>query len=394
MTGPRVLLAAALLALVLAACGGSARPGPDRAAAASAPKAGGDLSRCAGVANGERLDCYAHELAAIVGEAKDPSAAVDGIVAAAYQDRGFLLANCHGLMHTVAREYAASHHVTLANLMDYLPQSNDPACAAGYAHGLVTGIAPEIERAGGAKAAAVCAAAGTRVQRYSCTHGFGHAFMRLNDDKLKPALEMCHALGAGAAPDCAQGAYHDYWFALKGLDSAPTPAKPISDPRALCATQPREFVRPCWYRAFIESVTPVKPVASAADIDALCAGLTGLQRQGCVTGAAMTGPADPRAQLAICTTVSAADMQSCIRATKVSNMLGLDPRIYPILIGDCEHFPAAQQPGCYRWLGKALAVMTDGAFGKTGCPVIPQPAARKECLQGVSEMNGALVTYS
>ena len=50
--------------------------------------------------------------------------------------------------------------------------------------------------------------------------------------------------------------------------------------------------------------------------------------------------------------------------------------------------------GCYRWLGKALAVMTDGAFGKTGCPVIPQPAARKACLQGVSEMNGALVTYS
>ena len=125
-------------------------------------------------------------------------------------------------MHTVGREYVARHHVSIAKLMDYLPRSNDPACAAGYAHGLVTGIAPQIEAAGGAKAAVICKTATTRMQRYSCVHGFGHAFMRLNGDEIQPALELCSQLGAASAPDCAQGAFHDYWFAAKGLDDAPS----------------------------------------------------------------------------------------------------------------------------------------------------------------------------
>jgi hypothetical protein len=378
----RPLLLGLLLAVaaLFGGCGGGAV-----APRAAAPA--GDLSTC-----GTTASCYSRELAAIVDGAKDPSAAVDGIVAAAYQQQGYLLANCHGLMHTVAREYVARHHLTLAKLMDYLPRSNDPACAAGYAHGLVTGVAPQIEQAGGAKAAVVCKNAASRMQRYSCVHGFGHAFMRLNDDELKPALELCHELGPASAPDCAQGAYHDYWFAAKGLDDAPS--QPAVAPRELCASQPREFVRPCWYRAFIESKDPVTPVASPADIDVLCDGLNGLQRQGCVTGAIMTGPADPREELAICTGVRPADALSCIRGTKVTNMLTYDPKIYPILIADCEHFAGAVATGCNRWLGKALGVLTDGAFAKTGCPLLATPAARRACGEGVKAMEGALVTFS
>ena len=68
--------------------------------------------------------------------------------------------------------------------MDSLPRTNDPGCSAGYAHGLVTAVAPEIERAGPKVANRLCAESETRYQRYSCTHGFGHAFMRLNNDKL------------------------------------------------------------------------------------------------------------------------------------------------------------------------------------------------------------------
>jgi hypothetical protein len=256
----------------------------------------------------------------------------------------------------------------------------------------VTGVAPQIEAAGGAKAAVVCDSSSSRMQRYSCIHGFGHAFMRLNGDELKPALALCSQLGAASAPDCAQGAYHDYWFAAKGLDDAPS--QPALSPRELCASQPREFVRPCWYRAFIESREPVPPVASPADIDALCVGLSGLQRQGCVTGAIMKGPADPREELAICTGVRAADALSCIRGTKVTNMLAYDPKIYPILIGDCEHFAGAVAAGCNRWLGKALGVLTDGAFAKSGCPLLATAAARRACGEGVREMDGALVTFS
>jgi hypothetical protein len=317
---------------------------------------------------------------------------VEQVVKTAYEQKGFLLANCHGMMHTVAREYVARHHVTLGKLMDYLPRSNDPACAAGFAHGLVTGVAPQIERAGGASAAEVCGKSSSRMQRYSCIHGFGHAFMRLNKDNLGPSLVMCRALGDSAAPDCAQGAYHDYWFAAKGLDDAPS--QPAVSPRTLCAGQPIEFVRPCWYRAFLESPKPVPPVASPADIDALCSGLASLQRQGCVTGAMVTGPADPRAQLAICTGVAKRDALSCIRGTKVTNLLQYDPRIYPILIGDCEHFAPGVELGCDWWLGKALGVLTDGKFLNTGCPQLATTAGRKACAEGVESMEGPLVTFS
>ena len=157
----------------------------------------------------------------------------------AWDEGGFLLTNCHVIMHTVGRTYARDGDVTLATLMEHLPLSNDPGCSAGFAHGLVTGVAPDLDPSHPAEAASVCADADTRWQRYSCVHGFGHAFMRLYDDELKPALELCVELGTEAAPDCAQGAYHDYWLAVIGADDATLRDRPVTDPRRLCGAQPR-----------------------------------------------------------------------------------------------------------------------------------------------------------
>ena len=71
--------------------------------------------------------------------------------------------------------------------------------------------------------------------------------------ELPPALALCRALGPRTAADCAQGAYHDYWFAVAGADEAALPEGAATDPRTLCAAQPAEFVRPCWYRAFVDN---------------------------------------------------------------------------------------------------------------------------------------------
>ena len=103
-----------LAAGCIAGCGGGDRPA---SAARSRPRpraspppsraATGDLNTCAGLVQDEGRSCYSRELAAIVNGAADPLAAVEGITEAAYADQsGFLLANCHGIMHTVAREYA------------------------------------------------------------------------------------------------------------------------------------------------------------------------------------------------------------------------------------------------------------------------------------------------
>ena len=350
---------------------------------------------CDGLDDDARRACLSEEFSALVDGRNDPRPAVERIAATAWSEGGFLLGNCHVVMHTVGRTYARDAGVSLATLMDHLPQSNDPGCSAGFAHGLVTGVAPNIDPAQPAEAAMACADAGTRFQRYSCIHGFGHAFMRLYEDQLEPALELCVALGPGAAPDCAQGAYHDYWFAVLGADDATLREQPITNPRQLCGAQPEEFVRPCWYRAFLENRPAGFQLETPEDLEDLCEGLEGTQRAGCLTGAALIGPSDPAVQLRICAELEApVDAAGCVRGTKVQNLRDPSMRDYVRLIEGCERFAAEARAACYRWLGKALAVVTDGGFARSGCPQLTEADARRHCRAGARTMNDALVTFS
>ena len=59
-----------------------------------------------------------------------------------------------------------------------------------------------------------------------------------------------------------------------------------------------------------------------------------------------------------------------------------------------ELFDGATRAGCYRWLGKAVAVLIDGAFERQGCPMLERTDARRSCLAGARELEDALVTFS
>jgi hypothetical protein len=385
-------IAAALVAggLVLAAVVLAGGSGDEPSASATGPS---DLASCSSETGDAQLACYSAAFDADVVGAKDPLAAVDAISKEAYAEGGPLLTNCHGLMHAVGRKVAAERHVTLATLMDYLPKSNDPGCSAGFAHGLVTAVAPQIDPNDPAAAAAVCGDADTRYERYSCVHGFGHAFMRLYSDELEPALALCTKLGA-QAPDCAQGAFHDYWFSVGGFDDAPAQASPVTDPATLCGSQAKQFVRPCWYRAFVDN-RPDTPVTSAVDLDRLCQGLAGLQRDACLTAASVIGPADPRAQMALCYGYKGDEALACIRGVKAQNFLGRGTELYVSLIERCDGFGEDRvRLGCYRWLGKAIAVITNGEFEHSGCLALQRDDAIEACVAGAKSMNGALVTFS
>jgi len=353
------------------------------------------VERCEGLDDDARRTCLTEEFLALVDGRQDPRPAVERIAATAWTEGGFLLGNCHVVMHTVGRTYARDAGVTLASLMDHLPQDNDPGCSAGFAHGLVTGVAPDIDPSAPREATAACADAGTRYQRYSCVHGFGHAFMRLYNDELEPALELCTALGPDTAPDCAQGAYHDYWFAVVGADDARLERGAETDPWRLCGAQPDEYVRPCWYRAFLENRPEGFTAEAAADLEGLCDGLEGLQREACITAAAVIGPPDPARQLDLCATLGdPVDAASCVRGTKVQNLLDAPVDRHVRLIDRCEGFAPEARDDCYRWLGKVLAVLTDGRFRRTGCPRVARPEARRQCDEGARTMEEALVTFS
>ena len=146
--------------------------------------------------------------------------------------------------------------------------------------------------------------------------------MRIYTEEVAPALKLCRALGERAAADCAQGAYHDYWFAVAGADDTTRPDDAVRDPRVLCGSAPAAFVRPCWYRAWVENRPATFDVRTPEDLDALCFELTGLQREACITGAAVIAPADPADQLRLCARLdAAADGAACVRGTKVQNLL-------------------------------------------------------------------------
>jgi len=218
--------------------------------------------------------------------------------------------------------------------------------------------------------------------------------MRLYADELKPALELCTELGATAAPDCAQGAYHDYWLAVTGADGATLRGRPVTDPRRLCAGQPEAFVRACWYRGFLETRPDGFQTEAPRDLEDLCEDLDGVQREGCIAGAAVIGPPDPAAQLQICAGLaSVADAASCVRGTKVQNLLKEPPGTYERLIAGCARFAAEARAACYRWLGKALTVVTDGRFARTGCPTLEAEAAR-QCAEGARTIDEPLETFS
>jgi hypothetical protein len=384
----RLLVVTAAGVLAVAAVGAVLLLGRDDSGTA------GDPSRCRVLAADGARACYRREFSAMVAGLDDPRPAVAEIAESAWREGGFLLTNCHGVMHTVGRTYARDTGVTLATLMEYLPRSNDPGCSAGFAHGLVTGVAPDVDPRRPMEATSACGEAGTRYQRYSCVHGFGHAFMRIHRGRLTSALELCGALGRRAAPDCAQGVYHDYWFAVIGADDARLAEDAVTDPRQLCAAQPAAFVRPCWYRAFVDN-RPGVEIAAAEDLDALCAGLGGLQREACMTAASVIGPPDPAVQLQLCAGLSdATDSANCVRGTKVQNLLGRPTATYVGLIRGCELFAGTTRASCYRWLGKTLAVVTDGEFARAGCPQLASADARRHCRAGAASLDEALVTFS
>ncbi len=151
--------------------------------------------------------------------------------------------NCHGVMHTVGPELRAAGR-RHAREPHELP-------AAEQRPGLPGRLRARPRDRRGARhrhrrpAARPLRSAATRAPATSATAaptGWGTPSCASTRTSSGPALALCTALGPRAAPDCAQGAYHDYWFAAIGADDATLPDEAVTDPRRLCGAQPAGFV--------------------------------------------------------------------------------------------------------------------------------------------------------
>jgi hypothetical protein len=377
----RFALGIALLAVVCACAGGS-----DAAAGAPRPF----LWQCEQIHLDQAKDaCYSRLLAQDIERSGNPATELPRIDRLARAAGTALYGRCHLLMHTVGREWAAAHHLTIEQLQNVEPRSNDPGCSAGFGMGLVMYLGPQIIATGGKSALPSCVALPTQYRRYTCVHSLGHALMRGYHETLFLAVGACEKLGARFAPDCAQGAFHDYWIALRGADQTTTPVHAVRSARTLCRTYPR-FAVGCWYRYFIELV-PAPSISTGADVERTCRGLAGLQRDGCVGGASLAIAGDPFEQTRLCSHLPAADAVPCLHGVTAQGTEG-KPAAQRRLIGECRTFAASARSGCASWFGLTLNLVTNGRFARV-CGTIAR-AERAACAAGARSYTGPIVTFS
>ena len=332
-----------------------------------------------------KFECDVRLLLAEIDASGDPATHLPRMDEKARYAGDALVGNCHSLMHEVGRRFAREHGVTLATLQRYIPRSSDPTCSAGFGMGLVMALGPELIRSGGAGALDTCLDLPTRYRGYTCVHGIGHALMRGFHGELASAVVRCRKLRVYAA-DCAQGAFHDYWIALRGADGTTRLHGVATSPRSVCNGH-LFYVRPCWYRYFLEQ--PGRPAAETpADVVRPCRALRPLQRSGCVAAVAVTLAGDPFAQLEVCRHLRRADAVSCVRGAAVQAVAGR-PLAQRRLLERCARFAPAARAGCYEWLGRTLAVLTDGRS-----PCTAPGHARPACERGARRFRDALFTFS
>jgi len=366
-----------LLALLAAVLVLGAAP----AGAAAAGPAKPWLWQCTQIHNADpQYRCYVRLLRLDIEQSHDPARELPRIDKRVLAVGGPVEAGCHVLMHQVGREYARDHHVTLSTLQRYVPRSNNPNCSAGFGMGLVMYLGPEILRSGGAAAVHVCAKLPTRYREYTCVHGLGHALLRAYHGSLGQAVHACRRLQARYAPDCAQGVFHDYWISLRGADGTTRPRGAVTSPRVICDGR-YTYVRPCWYRYFLERPIGL-PIRSAADLRRTCHGLRAIQRFGCISGATLELSSDPFEQMRACRALRGLDAAACTRGIADQALAG-EPRRQLELIRMCR------TADCYGWLGRTLAVVTNGGFRCTALA-----SGRRPCQAGAARMRGALVTFS
>jgi hypothetical protein len=352
------------------------------------------LYRCSRLhSESSRWNCYVQRLLREVERSGDPANQLPRIDRKVHGVGGYLEGSCHMMMHVVGRMYVRRHHVTLETLRRYLPRSNDPGCSAGFGMGLVIAVAPQLGRLGPDGAVKMCLRAPTRFRSYTCIHTLGHAYMRLFHEQLAPAVEACRALPQQQAPDCAQGVYHDYWFSLSGRDGTKRQRNGPTTARSLCRSQLPAFVRPCWYRYFVERPPNRLPETPRA-IRGLCVGLVGLQRTGCIGAASLIASPDPFVQLRLCARLPGPDAASCLYGVNVQNVARRPLADKVALIRQCAGVGRRAQHACYEWIGRTLTVVTDGRFRSSGCERLRYLATRSTCADGGRHMGDPLVTFS
>jgi hypothetical protein len=134
-------------------------------------------------------------------------------------------------------------------------------------------------------------------------------------------------------------------------------------------------------------------ILRASDLLSLCRGLAGVQRAGCIAGAAKDVYDTPAAQLRLCAQLSAVDALACVRGVGNQAYSGR-PRRELALIRGCSALPAAAREGCIAWFGRTFNVLENGRFASRDCPRAREASDRAACAAGARRWRQPLVTFA
>ena len=137
---------------------------------------------CRGLPPGGGTGLPDPELGANVSGADDPRPAASPRSSGRCAGRAAPCLDCHGVWPGRPRLCARAGAVARRPSRPVAALER-PGCGAGFAHGLVSGLAEQIDRPSQVRPLRLRRRA-TRYQRYSCIHGLGHAFMRIHGDRL------------------------------------------------------------------------------------------------------------------------------------------------------------------------------------------------------------------
>lgn len=339
-----------------------------------------------------RRDCYVAAFQSTLGE-RDDAPQLIGVIDQYMNERGGdPLAACHEVMHAVGRGYAQRRGVTLGTLRDHLPRDPSMVCSAGFTHGMLTAMGPEVERLGPRRLSALCATEPSRMLSVSCVHGVGHAFMRTSAS-LTNGLARCGQMVARDVLDCAQGVFHDYWLAAFGRDEANPRLVTDRSPAGLCGAVPDRFVRGCWFRAGTQLAGAAEWLQSADDVIRECRIFRSVQRAGCVTGFASAAARHPRDQMAICAALPRGDQDDCVRGVLLAPFLRATVADRRALLDECAVLDPSAQRFCVSELARRMTVATDSDVRREVCPGLAHTQARAWCAEGTTRIEDTLDTF-
>jgi hypothetical protein len=302
------------------------------------------------------------------------------------------LDRCHTFFHSydIGERWAASHDIKLADLPSVLPRGRDSGCFRGFAHGVLLGVAPQLDASRPRRSAAeACGYLRDPFDHYTCLHGFGHVLSRTFEGAIREASASCARLAEADAAPCGEGVFHDHsvLLAARGGVSAAGPEYR----RRLCLSQPRPVVVACW-RYMVRALIPGRP--GVGTVRRLCAELDSLSRRGCVLGVSTDAALlshEETAPLGFCRRLQPSDQLACASAMRVPNFDPKDSVLHVQAMKACTALASSQRQPCIALMAQRLAILTDGKGSMASCSRLPD-SSRHSCVTGVIRARGAPVS--